>query len=91
MALGLQEQPDAILNPWHLLMQHPQTAPEPLPLGTRIVQVYDASNGELLILGAPGSGKTTLLLELARDLLVLAEQDEQHPLPMVFSLSSWTM
>jgi DNA polymerase III delta prime subunit len=45
--------------------------------------------GELLILGAPGSGKTTLLLELARDLLERAEQDEQHPLPVVFNLSSW--
>jgi serine/threonine protein kinase len=91
MALGLQEQPDAIPNPWHLIMQHPQSAPQPLPSGTRITQVYDSSNSELLILGAPGSGKTTLLLELARDLLERAEQDEQHPLPMVFNLSSWTM
>jgi serine/threonine protein kinase len=91
MALGLQEQPDAIPNPWHLIMQHPQSAPQSLPTGTRILQVYDASNGELLILGAPGSGKTTLLLELTRDLLKRAERDEQQPLPMVFSLSSWTM
>src|SRR5215831_17692787 len=60
-----------------------------LPAGTRISQVYDAAEGELLILGAPGSGKTTLLLELARDLLSRAEQDEHHPLPVVFNLSSW--
>lgn len=42
-----------------------------------------------MILGAPGSGKTTLLLELARDLLDRAEQDEQHLMPVVFNLSSW--
>ena len=43
----------------------------------------------MLILGAPGAGKTTLLLELARDLLERAERDEQHPMPVVFNLSSW--
>src|SRR5581483_3002802 len=41
------------------------------------------------ILGAPGAGKTTLLLELARDLIARAEQDERHPIPVVFNLASW--
>ena len=43
----------------------------------------------LLILGGPGAGKTTLLLELARELLARAEQDQEYPLPVVFNLSSW--
>lgn len=89
VALGLQEQPDAVANPWQLVLQHPAGAPRPLLAGTRIKEVYDAAEGELLILGAPGSGKTTLLLELARDLLDRAERDEHHPLPVVFNLSSW--
>ncbi len=89
MALGLQEQPDALANPWHLVLQHPATTPRSFPVGIRITEVYDAANGELLMLGAPGSGKTTLLLELARDLLDRAEQDAQQPLPVVFTLSSW--
>jgi hypothetical protein len=89
MVLGLQEQPDAVVNPWHLHVQHPDMAPRPLPIGTCITQVYDEAAGELLILGAPGAGKTTLLLELARDLLDRAEQDVHHPIPMVFNLSSW--
>lgn len=89
MTLGLQEQPEAVANPWHLVLQQYDTAPRSLPTGTCVTQVYDDANGELLILGAPGSGKTTLLLELARDLLERAERDEQHPMPIVFNLSSW--
>src|SRR5205823_14066486 len=56
IALGLQEQLDALANPWQLVLQHPDTAPRSFPLGTRITDVYNAANGELLILGAPGSG-----------------------------------
>ncbi len=91
IALGLEEHPDAVANPWQLVLQHPDTAPQQLPTGTHITQVYDAAGEELLILGAPGSGKTTLLLELARDLLERAKQDEHHPMPVVFNLSSWAM
>src|SRR5260370_22145806 len=90
-ALGFQEQPDAGATPWQLGFRHPAQAPPPLPTGTRITQVYDAADGELLILGAPGSGKTTLLLELARDLLDRAAREEHHPLPVVVNLSSWAM
>jgi hypothetical protein len=53
------------------------------------MQVYDQADGELLILGEPGAGKTTLLLELARALLIRAEQDTTFPIPVVFNLSSW--
>lgn len=87
--LGLQARPDAIANPWHMVLQQPETQPYALPAGTRITDAYDAANGELLILGAPGAGKTTLLLELARDLLKRAERDELHPMPVIFNLSSW--
>ena len=66
IALGLQEQLDALANPWHLVLQHPETRPRAFPAGTRITEVYDAANGELLILGAPGSGKTTLAASVDR-------------------------
>ena len=45
----------------------------PLPAGSRITEVYNDADGELLILGEPSAGKTTLLLELTRDLLDRAE------------------
>jgi transcriptional regulator with XRE-family HTH domain len=89
IALGLQEQPDAVANPWRLIIQESEQTSAPLPAGTRITEVYDAAGGELLILGEPGAGKTTLLLELGRDLLSRAEQDPAHPIPVVFNLSSW--
>jgi eukaryotic-like serine/threonine-protein kinase len=89
ITLGLHEQPDAVANPWELVLQQPDQPAQLLPPGTRITQVYDTMSGELFILGEPGSGKTTLLLELARDLLDRAMQDETHPMPVVFNLASW--
>lgn len=89
IVLGLEEQPDALANPWSLIVQETDRPVRSLPAGTHILRVYDDSDGELLILGEPGSGKTTLLLELARDLLDRAERDDAHPIPVVFNLSSW--
>lgn len=89
IALELQEQPDALANPWSLIVQETAQAAHQLPSGTPIIQAYDEADGKLLILGEPGSGKTTLLLELARSLLDRAERDEAHPIPVIFHLSSW--
>jgi DNA polymerase III delta prime subunit len=85
----IQIQPDAIRNPWQLVIQRVSQEGSMLPSGTHITWVYDRANGEVLILGEPGSGKTTLLLELARDLLERAQHDESLPIPVVFMLSSW--
>jgi DNA polymerase III delta prime subunit len=91
IALDLTERPDAVELPLNALAQELHRAPRPLPAGTPIVKVFDQMGGTLLILGAPGAGKTTLLLELARDLIERAEQDEDHPIPVVFNLSSWAV
>ncbi len=91
MALGLQEQPDAVAHPWQLVLQEPDQSTRSLPAGTRITQVYDEAVEELLLLGELGSGKTTLLLELARDLLDRAVKDNTLPMPLVFNLSSWAV
>ncbi len=91
LALDLTIQSADEINQWAIALQHPDTTPQTLPAGTRILQVYNDADGDLLILGAPGSGKTTLLLELAHDLLSRAEKDEKHPIPVVFNLSSWAV
>ena len=87
--LHLQDRPDVLANPWQLQVQEMNQAPQALPAGTTIVQVYDRAESELLILGEPGAGKTTLLLELAATLLERAERDERLRMPIVFHLSSW--
>jgi hypothetical protein len=91
IALDLQEQPDALANPWQLEVQETSRPAHLLPAGTSIVQVYDHADGEMLLLGEPGAGKTTLLLELTRTLLERAEAEEQERMPIVFNLSSWAI
>lgn len=88
ISLSLHEQFDVVANPWRLTLEETLQS-RPLPLEENILQIYDGTGGGLLILGNPGSGKTTLLLELAKDLLLRAEQDKYHPIPVIFNLSSW--
>ena len=54
-----------------------------------ITQVFDDTAGRLLILGALGAGKTTSLLELAKDLIIRAENNHQYPIPVLFNLLDW--
>jgi hypothetical protein len=90
IVLALQNKPSAIVTPlWSVLREFEKTKLLS-SADSSIVQVYDHASGEVLILGEPGAGKTTLLLELTCDLLKRACQDETHPLPVVFSLSSWS-
>ena len=91
LTLGLYELPHAVENPWRLIVQESNLPARPLPSDTRIIEVYNETEGELLILGEPGAGKTTLLLELARDLLDRATSDTTYPIPVVFNLTSWAM
>ena len=89
MELGLETKPDAVARPFDLLVQRPEQVSEPPPTGIPISRLFDEEGNALLILGEPGAGKTTLLLELTRDLLDRAAQDENHVIPVVFNMSSW--
>ena len=87
--LGLETKPDAVESPLDVAVQRPDQELRSLPRGAPIRSAFDELGGQLLILGDPGTGKTTLLLELARDLLDRAKNDEYYPVPVVFNLSSW--
>ena len=87
--LGLETKPDAVDRPLDVVVQRPDRESQSLALGTPMRSVFDDLGGRLLILGDPGTGKTTLLLELTRDLLDRAENDEFYPVPVVLNLSSW--
>jgi hypothetical protein len=89
--LGLADRSDFVEQPLNKIVQIPDRAPRTVSPNTTITQLFDEQAGSLLILGAPGTGKTTLLLELARDLLLRAEHDENYPIPAVFNLSSWAV
>lgn len=91
LTLGLVEQPDAVLHPPGLYFQSDEQAARPLSAGTSILQVYEGTGQELLILGEPGAGKSMLLLDLARQLVQHAEQDGQQPIPVLLPLSSWAV
>lgn len=87
--LGLAGMPDAVQNATNRLVRLSQQDDQPLPPGTSILEVYERSERELLILGEPGAGKSTMLLHLAQTLVQRAEQEEAHPLPVILRLSTW--
>ena len=89
VALDLKEDTKAVTRSLDLLGQLSEQPDRRLPPDQKIIDVYDEQDRHLLILGNPGAGKTTLLLELTRDLLDRAGQKLDHPIPVVFPLSSW--
>ena len=91
LALRLREQSDIVTTSLHMGLDDARYYLRDLPPGTPMLQVYTDTDGGLLILGEAGSGKTTQLLELARDLLDRATNDETHPIPVIFNLSSWVL
>jgi predicted lipid-binding transport protein (Tim44 family) len=88
LELGIKEEPGAVNYPWNIKRE---STNETLPAGKSILEIFQeiGMGRSLLILGAPGSGKTTMLLELARQLIERARQDDTEPIPVVLNLSSW--
>jgi serine/threonine protein kinase len=91
LELGKASRPDAVQNATHLLLHVSNRAVHHLPPGTSITQAYDEAEHELLILGEPGAGKSTLLLDLAQQLLIRAETNETHPLPVILPISTFAV
>ena len=90
VTLGLEEKLDTLEERWNQIDQETGRKTGLSSDSTSISMLFDQLRGKLLILGAPGSGKTMLMLKLTEELLNRAERDTNHPLPIVFHLSTWT-
>ena len=91
--INLQKEglPQQVKHPWDIEVKVSDQVSLLLSSETKILEVFEREEivGKLLILGAPGSGKTTTLLELAKELITCAENNEDEPIPVLFNLSSW--
>jgi predicted NACHT family NTPase len=87
--LSHDSQPVGITRCWDVEVKAGNRPSFRLPPKASISQVFDRTNGKLVILGATGAGKTTTLLELALVLVSRAEQDPNLPIPVLFELGSW--
>jgi energy-coupling factor transporter ATP-binding protein EcfA2 len=56
----------------------------------QIYQIFNDSDGALLILGSAGSGKSTLLRMLLKLLLEIAHDNIDSPMPFLLDLTSWS-
>lgn len=88
--ITFQSQPALLNSPMNTLFRHLPQHSFIFPERTSLVDIYDQSGGELLMLGEAGSGKSTLLVHLAQGLLIRADRDNQQLIPIIFHLASWT-
>jgi hypothetical protein len=91
--LALEERPEAVLPPASLV-QRVSGEETSVPPGTEIIEVFDAMQHPMLILGAPGAGKTTLLLDLASSLATRAAESPNEQagriVPVLVDLADWS-
>ncbi|MCP4422954.1 MAG: NACHT domain-containing protein, partial [Chloroflexi bacterium] len=87
--LNMALRPNAVANSTEPGWQQGDEYDTPLPIGTKVWDVFDDAGGALLIMGSPGAGKTTTLLQLATDLVQRADLDENYPVPVALSLATW--
>ena len=91
LKLGMEKQSDAIDHPWKQVLELPGKESQSISKDKGIRDVFDDVGRSLLILGEPGSGKTITLLELAQQLIAVAEEDAAQPIPVVLNLSSFSL
>lgn len=84
-----QEKPQEIQRLWDVDVKIGKRPTVRLSPQITISQVFRQSSGKLLILGSQGAGKTSTLLELAQDLVEIAQADFEQPVPVILNFGSW--
>jgi hypothetical protein len=95
ISLSIVERPDGLLGPdKHLTVQqilHPEPPrPRAVDKPVDMLRIFQEAKRALLLLGEPGAGKSTLAAYLAEALMQLHRSQEDEPIPVVLSLSTWT-
>jgi hypothetical protein len=95
MPLQLRERPEKVRRLTDILLPHGRSTDRLVGEGATLLDVLDEHGGMdgdgLLILGEPGAGKSTALVALAAELLVRAQRDPHHPVPVYLPLKHWGM
>ncbi|MFC4072482.1 NACHT domain-containing protein [Actinoplanes subglobosus] len=88
IALALDERPDAVRQPSHLV-QRIGGDEFRLSADIMIADVFGRLDESMLILGVPGAGKTTQLLDLAAELVTRAGSATEPSVPVLLDLVDW--
>lgn len=83
-----QKYNQAVNTPWSGIIES-FSEKQTIPQEKSIFDLFFEADRSLLILGEPGAGKTTMLIRLAAQMIDLARQDAQQPIPVVLNLSNW--
>ena len=89
LALEKREKPAEVERVCEILVETSDRKSRRVAQEEHLIDIFERMDHQLLILGNAGAGKTTAMLELARDALLMAEDDETQPIPVMFKLSSW--
>lgn len=87
LEIGLNERLRATKPPWHVVAH----AAEAQLAFESFEAAFAHFRRRVLLLGGPGSGKTTTLYHVAQSLIAEAEADPAAPIPLLFSLSKFSL
>lgn len=87
--LAQDKPPELLRRTWDLEMKIGRRPSVQLSPKAALFPLFQRTQGQLLILSTQGGGKTTTLLQLARRLVISAQEDEQAAIPVFLNLASW--
>jgi hypothetical protein len=89
LKLTMSYRPDAVgQRAWQLVLKQKGEANQTLPPERTLLDLFNRSGRNLLILAQPGNGKTATILQLAEALIEEARRNPTAPMTLILNLSS---